>query len=265
MTTPTRAPKLDPMLAAAVEVARAALVESVRSAAVGDHIGAAAEADRVVTHFFATTQPGYAGWQWAVTLARAPRQRVATVDEVVLLPGDDALLAPAWLPWKDRVDKRDLGPGDLVPVSDDDVRLVPGYLVGDTALEGTSARELREVVNEFGLGRKRVLSIEGRDAAAERWYAGNHGPHTPIAEAAPAPCGTCGFLLRVSGPVAAMFGVCGNASSPSDGQVVSLDHGCGAHSDVRVDQSQPQGAHSPVHDTVTWDTFGDSDVELISR
>lgn len=265
MATSTRPPKADQVLVDAVDAARSALIESVGSECVGEHCATGAEADRLVTHFFRAAQPGYAGWRWAVTLARAPRQRVPTVNEVVLLPGEGALLAPTWLPWKDRVDKRDLGPGDLVPVPDDDPRLVPGYLGGDRALDGTSARELSEVVNAVGLGRERVLSVTGRDAAAERWYGGDSGPHTAMAEAAPAHCGTCGFLLRLDGPLASMFGVCANDSSPSDGRVVSLDHGCGAHSDVRTEQTQSQGSQSPVHDTVTWDAFGDSDVEVIRR
>lgn len=265
MTPPTRAAKLDQVLAEAVDTARAGLDDAVGSDSVGDHAGVVAEADRVVSHFFDARQPGYAGWRWAVTLTRAPRQRVATVNEVVLLPGDGALLAPEWLPWKDRLDKGDLRPGDLVPISDDDPRLVPGYLVGDEALEGTSAREVREVVNEVGLGRERVLSVDGRDAAAVRWYAGEHGPESPIAVAAPAHCGTCGFLVRVGGPLASMFGVCANSRSPSDGRAVSLDHGCGAHSDVRSDQSQAQTSLTPVHDTLSWDAFGDADVEMISR
>jgi Protein of unknown function (DUF3027) len=265
VTTVSRAPKLDTVLAEAVEVARSALMDSGDDVRFGDHLGTVAEADRVVTHFFAATSAGYRGWRWAVTLARAPRQRVATVDEVVLLPGDQALLAPAWVPWKDRMDKRDLRPGDLVPVSDDDPRLVPGYLVGDEVLDATSARELREVITEVGLGREWVLSVGGRDAAAKRWYAGEHGPDSPIAAAAPARCATCGFLVRLGGPLSAAFGVCGNSWSPSDGQVVSLDHGCGAHSDVRAEQSSTQTSATPVHDTLTWDTFADADVEVISH
>jgi hypothetical protein len=265
VTTASRVPKLDPVLAGAVEVARSALMDSGDDLRFGDHLGVVAEADRVVTHFFTATSAGYRGWRWAVTLARAPRQRVATVDEVVLLPGDQALLAPSWVPWKDRMDKGDLRPGDLVPVSDDDPRLVPGYLVGDEVLDATSSRELREVVTEVGLGREWVLSVGGRDAAAQRWYAGEHGPDSPIAAAAPARCATCGFLVRLGGPLSAAFGVCGNSSSPSDGQVVSLDHGCGAHSDVRAEPSSSQTTATPVHDTLTWDTFADADVEVISH
>lgn len=262
----TRTLKADPALVAAVDLARAALAEEVPGSEIGEHLGARAENDRVVTHRFASTSAAYSGWHWAVTIVRAPRQKAATVNEVVLLPGDGALTAPEWLPWKDRVSKGDLGPGGLIPVGDDDVRLVPGYLVGDDALDSQTGKEVREVVREVGLGRERVLSIEGREDAAERWLSGANGPDAPIALAAPARCATCGFLVRLSSPLSTVFGVCANGSSPSDGQAVSLDHGCGAHSDVRPEQSQHQPTTAnPVHDTLTWDPWGDAEIELISR
>lgn len=256
--------KADAQLVAAVDVARAALARIAPADHVGEHQGVLAEDERVVTHFFAATDPGYVGWRWAVTIARASRQRAVTVNEALLLPGPDAVLAPPWVPWKDRLEAGDLGPGDLVPVPVDDPRLVPGYLVGDEALDEASSREVREVVREVGLGRELVLSVEGRDEAADRWYAGPHGPDDPIAAMAPGKCGSCGFLLRLSGPMAGRFGVCANSWSPSDGHAVSLDHGCGAHSDVRDESSQRQpAAPTPYHDTLTWDTWGDADLEII--
>jgi Protein of unknown function (DUF3027) len=265
-TTTAKRAKADPLLADAVEVAQDALVETVGEAGFGDHEGVVAEDDRVLTHFFAAAHPGYTGWHWAVTVTRAPRQKTVTVNEVVLLPGESALVAPPWLPWKDRVSAADLGPGDLIPVLDDDPRLVPGYLVGDEPLDSVNARDTREVIRELGLGRPRVLSAEGRRQAADRWYAGRNGPDDPIAKAAPAHCGSCGFLVRVSGPLGMLFGLCANESSPSDGQAVSFDHGCGAHSDVRLDIAQLQTAPpAPVHDTMTWDAFADGELEPLDR
>ena len=264
-------PKTDAALAAAVDEAREALAEEVGTNRFGDHVGHEAEADRVVTHYFESTQAGYVGWRWAVTISRAPRHKQVTINEIVLLPGETSLVAPSWVPWKDRVGKDDLGPGDLIPVAEDDPRLVPGYLVGDQALDPSTVREVRDVTREVGLGRERVLSITGRDQAADRWYAGDNGPDTPIAQAAPALCGTCGFLVRMAGPLSTVFGVCANASAPTDGQVVSLDHGCGAHSDVRVEQTPgTPTATTPVLDTMSWATWdnagwADAELEIISR
>ncbi len=249
---------------AAVDEASAALLGTVAASEVGEHLGVVVEDERVVTHFFAAADPGYVGWRWAVTITRAPRQKTVTLNEVVMLPSELAVTAPEWVPWKDRVAPDDLGPGDLVPVADDDPRLVPGYLVGDEPLDGTSARELREVVFDVGLGRQVVLSVEGREEAADRWYDGEHGPDDPIAKVAPAQCETCGFLVRIRGPLSLQFGVCANVSSPSDGHVVSYDHGCGAHSDVHGEPSQHQpAAPLPYHDTLTSDAWGDADLELI--
>jgi hypothetical protein len=150
----------DAVLAAAVETARAAAIE-VGGDSVGQHLVAVGQAPRIVTHAFAATLPGYTGWYWAVTLARAPRMKSATVDEVVLLPGAEALLAPPWVPWQERLRPGDLSPGDLLPPVTDDPRLVPAYIdSGDPAVE--------DVAFELGLGRARVMSREGRIDAAER-------------------------------------------------------------------------------------------------
>ncbi len=53
-----------------------------------------------------------------------------------------------------------------------------------------------------------------------------------MARNAPAHCGTCGFYLSLAGALQAGFGVCGNEISGADGRVVSVEYGCGAHSEV---------------------------------
>jgi hypothetical protein len=219
-------PAPDAVLASAVELARAAALE-VGGTSVGEHLAAVTGAERIVTHAFAATLPGYAGWYWAVTVARAARSKTATVDEVVLLPGADALLAPAWVPWHERLRPGDLSPGDLLPSVADDPRLVPAYVASDDPAVG-------EVAFELGLGRARVMSRDGRLDAAERWHAGAAGPDSPMAKQAPANCGTCGFLLPLAGSLQAGFGVCGNEISSTDGRVVSVEYGCGAHSEAAV-------------------------------
>lgn len=228
--------KIDAVAAAAVDVAHEAALEEGGASQVGDHLGVIAESDRVVTHFFACLHPGYHGWHWAVTLARAPRARTVTVDDVVLLPGKDALLAPRWVPWSERIAPGDVGPGMLMATPETDPRLVPGYTAGADPKTPEEAVEIRAVVRELGLGRTRVLSKEGRDEACVRWLA-EYGPDTPEARQAPAPCASCGYFVRLRGELGAAFGACANGYSSSDGHVVSIDHGCGAHSDV-VEESR---------------------------
>jgi hypothetical protein len=44
-----------------------------------------------------------------------------------------------------------------------------------------------------------------------------------------------------------LFGACANEWSGSDGEVVSLDHGCGAHSQTDLEK---QGARWPANDPI---------------
>ena len=222
-------PKPDAVLLGAVEVALRAAQETAEHASdVGEHLGATTDAERLVSHSFACTMRGYRGWHWTVTLARAPRAKNATVCEVELLPGDDAILAPEWLPWSERLRPGDIGPGDVLPFQADDPRLEPGYTpTGDDEQD-------RVAIEELALARVRVLSPEGREAAAQRWYEGSHGPTAPGATQAAAGCGSCGFIVPLQGALGQVFGVCVNEWSPDDGKVVSFDHGCGAHSETDV-------------------------------
>jgi hypothetical protein len=245
--TPTAAAtaRADPICTAAVDLARAT-AQDAAGGEVGDHLGIEVEADRVVTHSFAALAPGYHGWRWAVTVARAPRSRHVTVDEVVLLPGSGALLAPPWLPWSERLRPGDLGVGDLLPTAPDDDRLTPAYLQSDDP-------EVGDVADEIGFGRVRVMSRLGRAEAAERWYGGDGGPDAPIAQHAPGRCGTCGFFLPLAGSLRAVFGVCGNEFAPRDGQVVAADHGCGAHSEALVEAAPPERPLAPPYDDAALD------------
>jgi hypothetical protein len=256
-TARTRTREPDQACAEAVDLARDAAVAVSSPVRVGAHLGLQAEGERVVTHLFACLDLAYASWRWAVTVARAPRSKLVTVDEVVLLPGPDALLAPDWVPWQDRLLPGDLGVGDLLPAPPDDERLVP--LV---ALEGSDA-----VIDWFAgepdagpaepaelpaPGRSRVLSAVGRESAAERWYDSEHGPRTPLAHAAPAHCVSCGFFVLLSGELGRLFGACANEYAPDDGRVVSADHGCGAHSEAASWQAAARSV-APVIDEFGYD------------
>jgi hypothetical protein len=251
---PASRARADAALVAAVDVARDALLEDVDAADVGEHLGTVGEGERVVTHLFACARRGYVGWRWSVTVTRATRQKLVTVDEVVLVPGDEAIVDPAWVPYRERIQPGDLSPGDLLPVEDDDPRLVPTYSFGDDPLDSDEKAQIRQVAQDLGLGRVRTLSVEGRDLAAQRWYDGDGGPDAPIAKAAPHHCRSCGFLVRIAGPLSQTFGVCANGDANDDGRVVSFDHGCGAHSEVRLAKKhEPQPLPDHVFDTLNID------------
>jgi Protein of unknown function (DUF3027) len=260
-STRTRTREPDQVCAEAVDLARAAVVEIAGSGQVGEHHEVIAEGERVVTHLFACEDPAYAGWRWAVTVGRAPRSKLVTVSEIVLLPGPFALLAPPWVPWHDRLRPGDLGVGDLLPAPPDDERLVPLVtLEGDDAVvdwfydgdfDGDDAGPA-EPAELPAPGRSRVLSALGREGAAERWYTSEHGPRTPLAHAAPAQCVSCGFFVPLSGELGRLFGACANAYAPDDGRVVSADHGCGAHSEAVIWQASAR-AISPVIDEFGYD------------
>ena len=98
-----RTGKPDAFLAAAVDVARAALEGIAPAEQIGRHLAAKSEGDRLVTHLFESKLAGYGGWQWYAVLTRNSRSKVATVDELGLLPSDDSILAPEWIPWAERV------------------------------------------------------------------------------------------------------------------------------------------------------------------
>lgn len=230
---PATSVKDDAVVLEAVDAALSAARSE--SPTVGENLGAYMESEYVAVHRFACTDPAYVGWVWAVTVARAPRLKEPTISDVVLLPGEGALVAPEWVPWSERIRPGDLGVGDVLPTPVDDPRLVPGY-TGEADVDGAAGEEpLGTERWVWGVGRERVLSVWGRDVAADRWDGGDFGPQSDMAQAALMHCGSCGFLVTIAGPFGQAFGVCANEMSPADGRMVSLAYGCGAHSQVAVD------------------------------
>ncbi|TXR96100.1 DUF3027 domain-containing protein [Streptomyces sp. col6] len=265
------------MCAEAVDLARTAAEEAAAPGIVGEHVAVVSEGDRVVTHYFECKDPGYRGWRWAVTVARASRAKNVTLDETVLLPGSDALLAPEWVPWSERLRPGDMGPGDLLPTEADDLRLEPGYTGADEPLPNAPVTDeladlvdvedaelttrpdpavrgsIAAVADELGMRRARVLSRYGLHSAADRWDE-EFGPKTPMAQAAPASCVSCAFLMPLAGSLRQAFGVCANEFGPADGHVVSLSYGCGGHSEAAV-MPKPPAAVPHRLDTVRVDEY----------
>jgi len=102
-----RTGKPDAFLAAAVDTARTAIEGITAASDVGQHLAAKSEGDRLVTHLFECRLPGYAGWQWFAVLTRNSRSKVVTVNELGLLPSEESILAPEWVPWAERVRPED--------------------------------------------------------------------------------------------------------------------------------------------------------------
>jgi hypothetical protein len=219
----------------AKDAAKEFLLAEVSADRVGGYLENKIEATETATYYFSTLDTGYRGWMWAVNIGG---DESLSLNEIVLIPGKEALLAPKWVPWQERLQEGDLGIGDVLPTAPDDARLVPGYTEVDDLLDESST----PVGWEAGLGRKRVLSEIGREQAVNRWYGSSHGPNTAMAELATDKCVSCGFYIPLSGALGRMFGVCANSYAQDDAKVVSLDHGCGGHSEVIADtKSVPVG------------------------
>ena len=117
----------------------------------------------------------------------------------------------------------------------------------------TSSDDLDEAVDRFALTRRHLMTPEARSATAKRWYEGQHGPKSLSTRTAKGKaCETCGFMIPLAGDLGTMFGVCANRWSPDDGRVVSLDHGCGEHSEIEPQEEshlwvQSQPAYDDLH------------------
>ncbi len=214
---PRNGSRKSPLLSkVAIGVARSAL-EELGEGEVGQHIGVSNIGRNFATHRFAAHVPGYTGWEWNAVVACAEGSRWVTVSELALVPGGEALKAPDWVPYHERVQPGDLGPGDLMPPRTDDPRL--------------TRRTEDAIVEKQKAHGGYFLSAAGLTVAADRWQAGVHGPKSPYAQKAKLNCVTCAFFIPLVEPVGQRFGVCANEFS-ADGEVVTVDYGCGAHSET---------------------------------
>lgn len=310
-----------------------AVETSERDDAVGDFVTAIDLGDNVTDYRFECTMRGYEGWQWSVTLYHDEEAERWTINESTLVPTEDSLLPPVWIPWKDRLKPSDLSVTDSIGTEENDSRLengvsevedkseledksensdseasennvtsentdAPDTADANEANEASKANEaaksseeseeseeskssesyesnedFEDAVEAFHLSRRKVMTAEAIAQTAKRWYSGQHGPKslsTRIAEGNA--CSTCGFMIPLAGALGNMFGVCANAWSPDDGKVVSLDHGCGEHSDIEPPEpSQIWIQSEPAYDDYHIDVIEQSpreeraDVELIEE
>lgn len=244
------------------DIARAVAIEVAdEPEQVGDVVETIDLGDCVTDFRLGSHVRGYEGWQWSVTLYHDEEAGTWTVNESSLVPTDEALMPPAWVPWKDRLKPEDLAPTDSIGTEPDDPRLEDGFrktepavedvesagdavesigvgtsdaTLGDSALgDSTLDDDTTALVEEFALSRRHVLSPLGRAQVTKRWYEGPRGPKALSTKTAEGNlCSTCGFFVPLKGELNLLFGVCANKWSPDDGRVVSLDHGCGEHSEI---------------------------------
>ena len=128
-------------------------------------------------------------------------------------------------------------------------------------------------MEEFDLSRRHVMSPLGRSQTAKRWYEGPRGPKSLSTKTAGGhTCATCGFFVPLKGELNLLFGVCANKWSPDDGRVVSLDHGCGEHSEIEPPEPTHLWVQSkPAFDDLHIDIIAHApreespEVELIER
>lgn len=238
---------------------------------VGDFVEAIDLGDDVTDFRFETRVRGYEGWQWSVTLYHDVELDHWTVNESSLVPTDKALRPPAWIPWKDRLEPTDLAVTDSIGTEPDDPRLEEGFRATDAG-EGapaetpemsetseTSKEDVEDAVEKFELSRRHVLTPLGRAQTAKRWYEGPRGPKSLSTKTADGnPCSTCGFFIPLKGELNLLFGVCANKWSPDDGRVVSVDHGCGEHSEIEP----PEPSHLWVQSKLAFD---DLHIDIIAQ
>nr|WP_303780903.1 DUF3027 domain-containing protein [Bifidobacterium catenulatum] len=278
---------------------------------VGDFVEAIVLGDNVTDFRFETRVRGYEGWQWSVTLYHDVELDHWTVNESSLVPTDKALRPPEWIPWKDRLEPTDLAVTDSIGTDPDDPRMEEGFRKTGPAEQGenvssnaesaettdagdnagtdadgiagaqdetvaasvTSEEDIDEAVEEFDLSRRHVLTPLGRSQTAKRWYEGPRGPKSLSTKTSDGnPCSTCGFFIPLKGELNLLFGVCANKWSPDDGRVVSIDHGCGEHSEIEPPEPSRLWVQSkPAFDDLHIDIIAQAprdergSVELIER
>lgn len=276
---------------------------------VGDFVEAVDLEDGVTDFRFEARVRGYEGWQWSVTMYHDVELDHWTVNESSLVPTDEALRPPKWIPWKDRLEPGDLAVTDSIGTDPDDPRMEDGFrktgkdvsedadadngmsdgmpddvrasdqetapgvkeddgTVQETGTENhdeadvrseTSDEDIDEAVEEFDLSRRHVMTPLGRSQTAKRWYEGPHGPKSLSTKTADGnPCSTCGFFIPLKGELNLLFGVCANKWSPDDGRVVSVDHGCGEHSEI----APPEPSHLWVQSKPAFD---DMHIDIIAQ
>jgi len=85
----------------ALEQAARSALETITPADTIGSVLSSEESDGIANVRFGSNLPGYIGWDWVASLAVDGKS--TTVLETELLAGEDAIQAPEWVPWADRL------------------------------------------------------------------------------------------------------------------------------------------------------------------
>jgi len=69
----------------------------------GSFIEVIDEGEGTSTYLFEAKQKGYVGWRWAITIFQLDPATEPTLSEVNLVPGEESISAPKWIPWAERL------------------------------------------------------------------------------------------------------------------------------------------------------------------
>lgn len=251
-----------PQQPTSVEIARRAAEQTADEGpgAVGDFLRREDLGGGVYDFRFDSGLKGYEHWEWAVTLFHDTDLEEWTVNEAALLPTKRSLVAPQWVPFRDRLP----GQGD----DDEDDGLEPGL---DEAEGGQQRRDrdgrllddadsdedIAEAINRFYLTRRLVPSPKGLQDTAQRWDDGRSRlrRHHDGGEAV-----TDAFVIPLEGFLGRMYGVCTNKHCRYDGKVVPLDHTCADPDEYEDDLYKDLWPENdPLVDSEHIDVFDDTD------
>ena len=79
---------------------RDALAQMTPASTIGDLLSSE-QTDNIATLRFSARMTGYVGWVWVVSLAVDGDN--TTILETELVAGEEAVIAPDWVPWADRL------------------------------------------------------------------------------------------------------------------------------------------------------------------
>lgn len=141
-----------------------AVETSERDDAVGDFATSIELDNNVIDFRFVSTLVGYEGWQWSVTLYHDVETERWTVNESTLVPTDDSLLPPPWIPWKDRLKPSDLSVMDSIGTDANDARLEDGFRPVNNPEENT-AEEASKKANSVDTDSDAANNVDNAESA----------------------------------------------------------------------------------------------------